>query len=378
MKALRYRTAQSTIGENNTLASKKKRNRINEKTGRLEMGRGLNTDKERFSRNLILGGCSFTAHMDANNLAWGEQLKDDYENVINTAEMASGNQIICDRICYELSKPQVTSENTMVAVMWSSPFRKEFLFTSDDPDWQTIHQSFPKDKPGFSNYILTDMQHEKHALSNWLIVGGGYGIWNYEVTPLDARLKTYFTDTYNPEEAYVSSLRAMITVQSLCQAKNIPIMNMCWQNVFHDLADKEFEAPESFWKKDIVSSVGWLYTRLRTSFSNSSKEDPKEYSEDADDYQVNTLAQQLKGDYHNKRIDRLYPNTKHWYDLIDWGTWHFYENDMIEKGGLQEFSHYEQGTASVDLNKHPTTEVQTAWKERIIKELKGRHNIEIS
>ena len=51
---------------------------------------------------------------------------------------------------------------------------------------------------------------------------------------------------------------------------------------------------------------------------------------------------------------------------------------MIEKGGLQEFSHYEQGTASVDLNKHPTTEVQAAWKERIIKELKGRHNIEIS
>ena len=89
--------------------------------------------------------------------------------------------------------------------MWSSPFRKEFLFTYDDPDYTDIWQRF-KDKIGFSNYILTDKQHEKHSTSNWLIVGG-YGIWNYEVTPLDARLKNYFSDIFNPEEAYVSTLR---------------------------------------------------------------------------------------------------------------------------------------------------------------------------
>ena len=319
--------------------------------------------KGSLSRNLITGGCSFTAHKTRETLAWAEQLSEKYDNVINTAEMASGNQIICDRICYELSKPEVTSENTMVAVMWSSPFRKEFLFTYDDPDYTDIWQRF-KDKIGFSNYILTDKQHEKHSTSNWLIVGGGYGIWNYEVTPLDARLKNYFSDIFNPEEAYVSTLRAMITVQSLCQAKKIPLLNMCWQNLFHDLGSRDFESEQSFWKKDIVSTTGWLYTRLRTAFSNRLR----------DKGLLN--EQEMKSDMHNKRIDRLYPNTKHWFELIDWGTWHFYENELIQKGGLQEFAHFECKVKSEDLKNHPSTETQTEWRKIIMKELEERYGVE--
>ena len=319
--------------------------------------------KGSLSRNLITGGCSFTAHKTRETLAWAEQLSEKYDNVINTAEMASGNQIICDRICYELSKPEVTSENTMVAVMWSSPFRKEFLFTYDDPDYTDIWQRF-KDKIGFSNYILTDKQHEKHSTSNWLIVGGGYGIWNYEVTPLDARLKNYFSDIFNPEEAYVSTLRAMITVQSLCQAKKIPLLNMCWQNLFHDLGSRDFESEQSFWKKDIVSTTGWLYTRLRTAFSNRLR----------DKGLLN--EQEMKSDMQNKRIDRLYPNTKHWFELIDWGTWHFYENELIQKGGLQEFAHFECKVKSEDLKNHPSTETQSEWRKIIMKELEERYGVE--
>ena len=319
--------------------------------------------KGSLSRNLITGGCSFTAHKTRETLAWAEQLSEKYDNVINTAEMASGNQIICDRICYELSKPEVTSDNTAVAVMWSSPFRKEFLFTYDDPDYTDIWQRF-KDKIGFSNYILTDKQHEKHSTSNWLIVGGGYGIWNYEVTPLDARLKNYFTDIFNPEEAYVSTLRAMITVQSLCQAKKIPLLNMCWQNLFHDLGSRDFESEQSFWKKDIVSTTGWLYTRLRTAFSNRLR----------DKGLLN--EQEMKSDMHNKRIDRLYPNTKHWFELIDWGTWHFYENELIQKGGLQEFAHFECKVKSEDLKNHPSTETQSEWRKIIMKELEERYGVE--
>ena len=319
--------------------------------------------KGSLSRNLITGGCSFTAHKTRETLAWAEQLSEKYDNVINTAEMASGNQIICDRICYELSKPEVTSDNTAVAIMWSSPFRKEFLFTYDDPDYTDIWQRF-KDKIGFSNYILTDKQHEKHSTSNWLIVGGGYGIWNYEVTPLDARLKNYFSDIFNPEEAYVSTLRAMITVQSLCQAKKIPLLNMCWQNLFHDLGSRDFESEQSFWKKDIVSTTGWLYTRLRTAFSNRLR----------DKGLLN--EQEMKSDMHNKRIDRLYPNTKHWFELIDWGTWHFYENELIQKGGLQEFAHFECKVKSEDLKNHPSTETQSEWRKIIMKELEERYGVE--
>ena len=322
-----------------------------------------NYGKPRLPRTLITGGCSFTAHQVEETLSWANQLDQKYDNVINTAEMASGNQIICDRICYELSKPEVTSENTMVAVMWSSPWRKEFLLTSDYPDWQELWQKFHRDKTGFSNYILTDKPHEKHPTSNWLIVGGGYGIWNYEVNALDAKLENYFRDIWSPEEAYVSTLRAMITVQALCEAKRIPLLNMTWQSIFHDLGSKDFESEESFWKKDIVSTTGWLYTRLRTAFSNRLRK-------------AGLDEQELKSDMHNKRIDRLYPNTKHWFELVDWGTWHFYENDLVEKGGLQEYSHFECGTPSEELKVHPSKEVQKKWLNRIMKVLEEKYGME--
>ena len=51
----------------------------------------------------LTGGCSFTAQPDNKHLSWAWQLGKEYD-VINSAQMGSGNQIICDRICYELSK----------------------------------------------------------------------------------------------------------------------------------------------------------------------------------------------------------------------------------------------------------------------------------
>ena len=86
----------------------------------------------------------------------------------------------------------------------------------------------------------------------------------------------------------------------------------------------------------------------------------------------------MKSDMNNKRIDRIYPNTKHWFELIDWGTWHFYENELIQKGGLQEFAHFECDVKSEELKNHPTTATQREWKIRIMKVMKDRYEMEIN
>ena len=101
----------------------------------------------------LIGGCSFTAREDPKHESWAWQLQDDLRvggEVLNTAEMASGNQIIFDRIAAQLSKPEIMDLNPIVLVMWSSPLRKEFLITSDDPDYRNIYR---ERETGFTNYI---------------------------------------------------------------------------------------------------------------------------------------------------------------------------------------------------------------------------------
>ena len=83
----------------------------------------------------LIGGCSYTAQDDPKRYSWARQFAESMRvggTVINTAQMASGNQIIFDRLVCELSRQEVLDSNPVVLVMWSSPLRKEFLLDSEN------------------------------------------------------------------------------------------------------------------------------------------------------------------------------------------------------------------------------------------------------
>lgn len=309
---------------------------------------------------LVVGGCSFTAHVAEDTLSWAYQLENELGqgSVINSAQMGSGNQIICDRLCYELSKPERREETAAVVVMWSSPFRKEFLFTHEDPDWRNIYKEIGNGS-AFTNYILNpNNEKEKHPMSNWLIVGGGYGIWDFGIAALDRRIKSYFDNNFSKAESYVNMCRAMITLQSVCKSYDIPLVNMCWQNIFHDLHAKGI-AEDGFVDRNVnavSSTVGWLATRL---WDNAEKQSIE-------------LAD-MESEFTNKRIDKIYPDCKHWFDMIDWDTWFFYENDKVKMGGIQEFRYWECGDFAENLQKHPPADVQNAWMKQVKQELINRN-----
>jgi len=304
---------------------------------------------------IIAGGCSFTAHLDRDHLSWANQMVESNEyNMINTAEMASGNQIIFDRIAAQLAMPEVMERNPVVVVMWSSPFRKEFLISHDNPDFRKLYND--RDQ-GFTNYIRqgTDAWEgkRKNPLSNWLIVGGGYGVWKYDIPILDTNLENYYNGVYNIPQCYVDTCRAIVGLQTLCKSLDVPLVNMCWMNIFHDLHEWENKRPDH----NIVgvnSGHGWIARRFHDRWLSTKQE--------------NVDSQ----DFHNKAIWRMYPDCKHWYDLIDWDTWFFYENEKIKKGGLQEYSYYECGTEVEHLWDHPSTKIQQKWKLKVIAELRRR------
>jgi hypothetical protein len=308
----------------------------------------------------LTGGCSFTAHSVDKHLSWAYQLGKEYD-VINSAQMGSGNQIICDRICYELSKEEVRQSISAVLVMWSSPFRKEFLFTVDDPDWRTIYSGL-KEKTTFTNYMRNDREgHEvrsTHGMSNWLIVGGGFGVWDFGVGNLDRRIRSYYENNFSKDQSYIDMCRAMVTVQSLCKSMNIPLINMGWQNLFHDLHISDpirQHATEKSMLERVQATAGWVAWRLWDNYDTTKRG-----------------KVDLTQEYADHRIDKKYPDCKHWYDLIDWDTWLFYENDSVKMGGMQEFRVWETGETEKDLHIHPSAKSQEMWKEFVKQELRRR------
>lgn len=308
----------------------------------------------------LTGGCSFTAHKQPKHLSWAWQLGEEYD-VINSAQMGSGNQIICDRICYELSKKEVRKSISAVLVMWSSPFRREFLFTCEDPDWRQIYNKL-NGKPTFTNYMRNDRDgfnpRSTHGMSNWLIIGGGFGVWDFGVDNLDRRVKSYFENNFSRDQSYIDMCRAMVTVQSLCKSMKIPLINMGWQNLFHDLHinDPKRQHPTEKSALDrYQSTAGWVAWRF---WDNYDKKKRKKVD--------------LTQEYGDHRIDKKYPDCKHWYDLIDWDTWLFYENDSVKMGGLQEFRVWEAEESEKDLHIHPSTKSQEMWKEFVKEELRKR------
>ena len=68
------------------------------------------------SKYLVTSGCSFTAHSVEPNIAWPNHITD--WQVINCAEMASGNSLISRNLIATI--PHYVDKNPTVAVMWST------------------------------------------------------------------------------------------------------------------------------------------------------------------------------------------------------------------------------------------------------------------
>lgn len=271
---------------------------------------------------ILTGGCSFTAHTSIDKLAWPNHLASKGIEVLNTAEMGSGNQIICDRLSWALSKGGFDT----VIVMWSSPYRFEVLVNRELSDYDNISKDMEAHSSYYTNFFLTGGKNV-HPDSNWVRVGGGFGLWKFKSKSLNNRIESYITNNFNFEYQFLQSCKSIVTLQLLCKSLGVRLINTCWQNIWDDLYIK---------KKNIIGS-NWL----RESTFNQLKEGKLEY----------------------RPVIDQYPNARHWYDLIDWDTWIFYEKDKVVRGGLGEFAVIENN--DILDNSHPNTESQKMWAEYI-------------
>jgi len=271
---------------------------------------------------ILTGGCSFTAQTDNLRVAWPNHLKD--FDVTNTAEMASGNGIILDRIISKLDG----SYNCCV-VMWSSPYRVEFLLNNETFNYEKIVEKM-KDTHSISNYTQTNVPHKVGLGSNWLRIGGNYGIWKYNVEEVDEMLENYFKYIHNLEYQFIQTLKSIILLQNYCEVNKIQLINTCWNNIF-DLVgelDDRHSSSNMFLTNDVIKKL-----------------------------KIGSSIQIPKTD--------LYSNALHWYNKIDWSKWLFYETGFYKRGGLGEFATLECGEENLKTGSHPKTSSQIKWAKFI-------------
>lgn len=277
---------------------------------------------------ILTGGCSFSAIKDPKKLAWPFFLKGKGLEIFNTAEMASGNEIILDRLCAYINKEKFD----YVIVMWSNPYRYQFFLNREIPEYNSIHSQLlekrEKDKfNAHSNFVLSG-ESSPHPDSNWIRVGGGYGKWKFDIEYLDSLNDNFLTNFFNFEYQFIQTCKSIVTLQSLCKSLGVKLINTSWQNIWDDLYSFE---------NGMIGS-NWIT--------------------------VNTVNQLINGEISYVPVIDKYPNAVHWYNLIDWGTWVFYENDKVKRGGLGEFSVFENNDYIKGIS-HPSSESQRLWSEYI-------------
>jgi hypothetical protein len=275
---------------------------------------------------LLTGGCSFSAHLLEDKLAWPFHLEKNGHYVFNSAEMASGNQIISDRICWSLEKQSYDC----CIVMWSNPYRFELFINRESKNYDSIHSSM-KNKSSYTNFFLTG-ESKSFSESNWIRTGGGYGLWKFENRDIDNLTENYLTYQFNYEYQFIQTCKSIIMVQLLCKSLNIKLINTCWQNIWDDIYDCNDNIVGSNWINDT------------------------------------TLKSLKDGTIKYKPVIDKYPNAQHWYNLIDWNTWVFYENTTVKRGGLGEFAVIENNDM-LDQS-HPSRSSQEKWSLFLLEKLK--------
>lgn len=176
---------------------------------------------------ILAGGDSFTAHLTDSNLAWPYHV--DY-NIINCAEMASGNELIARNVIAALSQH---NDIHTVIISWSDANRFEFFLNKETANWKKFKDFF-KDKTALCK--LNQIQTTDGA---WLKSGGGYGTWKFGLSDADNLMKIFLQKLHNTEWQYIKTLESILRVQWYCQANNIRLINFKSWN--HSLFNERYD-----------------------------------------------------------------------------------------------------------------------------------------
>jgi hypothetical protein len=266
---------------------------------------------------LITGGCSFTAHIAREHLAWPWHFRGVYSKkgiwVENVAEMASGNGLIYRNLINTLELQRKLTKDLTVAVMWSNPNRFEVLIDKTMPEFKSMYRDLHTGTGTtiFTNRVLNNNLIGTHDYANWLKSGGGFGIWQHENRYANDIHKNFLKYIHSEAQQWHQTLEYIVHLQQYCELHKIPIINFTWENIMQGA-------------NDIQGS---------------------NIDEDKSKLALNQLN---------------YPTSKYLWNMINWDNWWFHG----EYGGLKEYC-IDSGYPYLNGN-HPCTDCQLNFAMDIV------------
>ena len=274
---------------------------------------------------LVTAGCSFSdgapfIKENTYRKTWTNYIKEKYnfKKYVHTAQPASGNEIIAERVIYALQTlldSGHSSDNLYAGIMWSGIERKDlFVSLRETPDYKNIYQKDGNNAPlivkSSINTNVMDLRDKKHPsetfpdMSPTMLIDRGnirsgglpYKDDWWKNKPQRDYFNLWYDNFYSVEKQFIDTLKSILLVQTFCERHNIKYFMSVWQNIF-----------------SANNAVGGL--------------PPKAYSTT---YEVS----RLKPLY----VDVYKHTSKYLWNGLDFDKFVFFENKEVVYGGLTEYA----------------------------------------
>ena len=279
---------------------------------------------------LLTMGCSFSCN------AHPEVLQEKLSNieVDNWSRHSCGNEHIMRSVifaCYKHYKQYKTYDNLYVIVQWSGLHRVEKLVTKKE----TIEYNDYVKNAEVTPIVNWDDWENGIKKSGWLFGTGWFHlpIW-----------KRWFQTIETDEFAFIRTMESILTLQHFFKSKNIENKMILMENIFNDYSVDYFKGATIDEPDSQDSGVLWNHLSKEDSVDNVSKNTPL--------------------------FKEKFPNATHLWDMIDWSKWWLYENDIVENGGISEWTLFEGSKpwSTEDDVQHPSMENRKLFTEQILLE----------
>ena len=279
---------------------------------------------------LLTMGCSFSCN------AYPEVLQEKLSNVEldNWSRHSCGNKHIMRSVifaCYKHYQKYKTYDNLYVIVQWSGLHRVEKLVTKKE----TIEYNDYVKNAEVTPIVNWGDWDNGIKESGWLFGTGWFHlpIW-----------KRWFQTIETDEFAFIRTMESILTLQHFFKSKNIEHKMILMENIFNDYSVDYFKGATIAEPDSQDSGVLWNHLSKEDSVDNVSKNTPL--------------------------FKDKFPNATHLWDMIDWSKWWLYENDIVENGGISEWTLFEGSKpwSTEDDVQHPSMENRKLFTEQILLE----------
>jgi len=274
-------------------------------------------------------GCSFSCN------SYPEILQEKYNiNVDSMARHSCGNEHIMRSVIwasYRHFKKYKTYKNLYFIVQWSGLHRVERLVTKKE----TIEYDDYVKNAEVTPIVNWDDWDNGIKESGWLFGTGWFHlpIW-----------KKWFRFFETDEFAFIRTMESILTLQHFFKNNKITHKMILMENIFNDYSVDYFKGATIAEPDSQDSGVLWNHLSKEDSVDNVSKNTPL--------------------------FKDKFPNATHLWDMIDWSKWWLYENDIVENGGISEWTLFEGSKpwSTEDDVQHPSMENRKLFTEQILLE----------